>query len=113
MGRDCTAARSPGPLSPRRCEAERRMGARMIAMGLAMRMKMENADSALLGQAVIATQEALGPGDGLARRVAMIAHRWRELRADAAALSDAGETLMREVMASCRPPLPFRADIDG
>lgn len=106
-----TAASPARPASSR--DPERRTGARMIALGLALRLKLGISDGHTLGLAVIAAEEALDPGDPVREEVGAIAGEWPVLQRSVPELLEAGERLFRAVLRSSWPAPSSRADIGG
>ncbi|MBO9457313.1 hypothetical protein J7376_19655 [Paracoccus sp. R12_1] len=91
----------------------RRQGAQMIALGLAMKSSLGEADAETLSLAVIAVKETLPKDDPLYVGLDDFADLFPRSRRDPTLLKTAGQRLWRAVERSTWPMPAERADVEG
>ncbi|WP_136652395.1 hypothetical protein [Paracoccus aeridis] len=96
-------------------DCRRRTGARMIALGHALRCKLGEADDRSMTWAVNTVLQTHADTDPLAVQVRDMSRRWRELSArhQVDQLKAAGEQLLRAVERASWPSQSDRPDLDG
>lgn len=87
----------------------------MIALGLALRARLGEADDDAMRWATVAVLETFEPGDPLVLAVRAMGRDWTVLRLpdNAPLLQDAGERLWRAIIRSSWPGPSPRPDIGG
>ena len=85
----------------------------MIAMGLAMKAKLEEPDQIMLGQAVIAISETFPMDDSMRLAIKRFSDLFPLARRNPVMLRNAGEDLLGAVMRASWPAPSARADIEG
>ncbi|WP_347139453.1 hypothetical protein [Paracoccus sp. SSK6] len=85
----------------------------MIALGLAMKAKLEEPDPGILGQAVIAISETFPTDDPMRLAIKGFSDRFPLARRNPAMLRQAGEDLFGAVMRASWPAPSARADLEG
>lgn len=92
---------------------DRRVGAQMLALSLAIKCRLGLADDQTLGLAVIATADALGNGAPATRAVRAVARDWPILRRNPDQLVAAADGLFRGLERQAWPDPGDRADLVG
>lgn len=91
----------------------RRQGAMLIALGLALKAKLGEADQMTLGHACIAVGETFPADDPMHVAMKDFAVRWPAARRDPDALMGIGEQLFQAVIRASWPMPSVRADLEG
>lgn len=92
---------------------DRRVGAQMLTLSLAIKCRLGEADDRTLSLAVIATNEALGKSAPATCAVRAVARDWPVLRRNPDQMVAAAEGLFRGLERQVWPDLGDRADLVG